>query len=177
MLRHYAARPPMLHLPGCCVSNAHSLCGETGVNHKHYAACSRPSPKPCPSKRHGNTLERRTIGDQVHGWGGTVTWDEQSTSFPSSLTRCSHPRPCATIPGAVKPSPTMWSPVPTGTPPHQPLCRPHTPVSKTLELVYERRPDADVGWITLEVVLGQVWKPQRRPQGSGFAKASIKSLP
>jgi hypothetical protein len=125
------------------------LCGVAGVIPRHCDTRSRPSSTPRPSKRDGNTLEERTAADLTLAQDGVVMWGERGMFPPSPPALCGHPQPCATILGVVEPSPVLWIPVPMGAP-HRALYSTSSPVSKILELVYERRPGVDADQTTLE---------------------------
>jgi hypothetical protein len=150
------------------------LCGVAGVIPRHCATRSHPSSTPRPSKRDGNTLEECTTANLMLAQDDAVIWGERGT-FPSSPPAlCSHPQPCATIPGAVEPSSALWIHVLMGAP-HQALYSTSAPVSKTLELVYERRPGVDADQTTLEVTPRQVQKPLRHLREPGSVGTPIKS--
>jgi hypothetical protein len=145
---------------------------------RHSAALCHP----LPSFFHAAPLERvrqypreaysRRPGDRAGrcrdaGWAKHIP--------PSPPAQCGHPRPCAATSDAVEPSPALWEPVPMGCRHARLPCSPNSPISRTLESVYEQQPDAGAGKTTLEATSRQAQELPRCTQEPGPARTTIKS--
>jgi hypothetical protein len=99
-----------------------------------------------------------------------------SVSPPSPLALCGHPRHCATIPGTVAPSPTLWVP---GRTRHR---HAHRCASSGLlsAAPSSQRTDGDrtgsSHTTTLEAAPGKVQDSPRRPTGARIVRMTINSM-
>jgi hypothetical protein len=101
------------------------------------------------------------------GWAEHVPSVTSGAVRPSSA-MCHHPGRCGTIPSAVKPCSD-------GAPPHRALYRMGAPVSRTLELMHERRPGVNACRTTLEATPRRVQRPPRHLQEPGSIRTPVKS--
>jgi hypothetical protein len=107
----------------------------------HCATHSRTANSPHPRKRTAEPSKgRRATTPRPHR-DNAVTPGRRGQSPPSPSVLCGHPLHPQHQPGTASPSPSLWGGRGNKAPPCRLLCALRPPVSRTLELMYERQPN------------------------------------